>query len=91
MRTFKKKPYFECDLGPRGQGILRQTQLSFSKTPTTPARTGEEHDRAGLSNFLNFSSTTVGQHGRPGNSAKCFRELICFYKKKSAKRENILV
>ena len=63
IRTYKKKPYYKCDLGPRGQGVLRQTLLSFPRTPTTPARTGEEHNRAGVSNFSNFSSNTVGQHG----------------------------
>ena len=29
----------------------------------TPTRTGEGHDRVGVSNYFNFSSTTVGQHG----------------------------
>ena len=63
VSTYNKKPYFECYLGPRGQGVLRQTQLSFSKTSITPTRTGEGHDRVGVSNYFNFSSTTVGQHG----------------------------
>ena len=63
VKTFKKKPYFECDLGPRGQGVLRQTRLSFSRTPSTPTRTGEGHYRVGASH-MNFSSTTVGQHAR---------------------------
>ena len=30
IRSFKRKHCFECDLGPRGQGVLRQTKLSFS-------------------------------------------------------------
>ena len=63
VRRMKKKPYYECDIGPRGQGVLRQTLLSFSRTPSRPARTGEDHDRAGVSNF-DFSSTTLGQHGK---------------------------
>ena len=61
-RRMKKVPYYECDLGPRGRGVLRQTTLSFTRTPTTP-RTGGGHDREGGSNSLNFSLTTEGQHG----------------------------
>ena len=63
VKSFRKKHYFECELGPRGQGVLRQTHLSFSRTPATPTRTREGHDRVGASN-ISFSSTTVGQHAR---------------------------
>ena len=62
-RRMKKVPYYECDLGPRGRGVLRQTTLSFTRTPTTPSRTGGGYDRAGDSNTLNFPLTTEGQHG----------------------------
>ena len=58
MRSFKKKYYFECELGPRGLGVLRQTRLSFSGTPSTPSRTGDGHGRGGTS-YINFSSPTV--------------------------------
>ena len=64
-KTTKKKYYFECERGPRGQGVLRQTRLLFSKTPALPSRTDEGHDRVeGNSSNIQFSSTTVGQHGR---------------------------
>ena len=64
-KTTKKKFYYECERGPRGQGVLRQARLLFSKTPSLPSRNGEGHDREGVnsSNFQ-FSSTTAGQHAR---------------------------
>ena len=62
-RRMKKVPYYECDLGPRGRGVLRQTTLSFTRTPTTPSRTGGGHDRAGDRISVDFSLTTEGQHG----------------------------
>ena len=63
IKTTKKKPYYECELGPQGQGVLRQTRLSFSKTSSLPSRNGEGHHRGGVSNFK-FSSSTAGQHAR---------------------------
>ena len=63
IRRMKKVPYFECDLGPRRRGVLRQTTLSFTRTPSTPSRTGGGHDRAGDTISDDFSLTTVGQHG----------------------------
>ena len=63
IKKMKKVPYFECDLGPRGRGVLRQTTLSFIRTPTTPSRTGGGHDRAGDGILIDFSLTTEGQHG----------------------------
>ena len=64
VRSFKKKYYFECELGPRGLGVLRQTRLSFSGTPSTPTGTGVGHGIRGGSSTFNFSSPTVGQHAR---------------------------
>ena len=65
IRSVKKKHYFECELGPKGVGVLRQTRLSFSGTSSTPSRTGGGHGRGGTSNFdFDFSSPTVGQHAR---------------------------
>ena len=29
IKTTKKKHYFECEVGPRGRGVLRQTLLTF--------------------------------------------------------------
>ena len=65
VRSFKKKYYYECEVGPRGRGVLRQTRLSFSGTPSSPAMTGVGHDtRGGESSTFHFSSPTVGQQTR---------------------------
>ena len=29
VKTVRKKHYYECEVGPRGQGVMRQTFLSF--------------------------------------------------------------
>ena len=62
VRSYKKKPYY--DLGPGGPGVLRQTLLSFTRTPTTPTRTSEDRDWAGVSNISALSSTKLGQQRR---------------------------
>ena len=66
VKSYKKKPYFECDLGPNGRGVLRQTQLSFLRTPTLTGLGGEDVAGEGASTEaeLEFSSTTVGQAGK---------------------------
>ena len=63
FKSTKKKYYYECEMGPRGQGVLRQTRLSFSRTPSLSSRNGDGHDRGGVNSFQ-FSSSTVGQHAR---------------------------
>ena len=70
IRTTRKKHYFECEVGPRGRGVLRQTLLTFwSITPSITSCSlatlrGEGHERVGGGlNSNNFSSTTVGQTG----------------------------
>ena len=37
VRTVKKKHYFECEVGPRGRGVLRQTLLTFCSTTPSVA------------------------------------------------------
>ena len=66
VKSYKKKPYFECDLGPQGRGPLRQTRLSFIKTTPRPVQRGVDMTVAGNTeenDCSNFSSTTVGQAG----------------------------
>ena len=66
VKSYKKKPYFECDLGPQGRGPLRQTRLSFTKTTPRPVQRGVDMTVAGDTEenvCSNFSSTTVGQVG----------------------------
>ena len=63
VRTVKKKHYFECEVGPRGWGVLRQTLLTFcSTTPSVATLTGGCHEGVGGGLDKNFSSTTVGQN-----------------------------
>ena len=66
VKSYKKKPYFECDLGPNGRGVLRQTQLSFLRTPSLTRLVGEDVTGVGTSTEADaiFSSTTVGQAGK---------------------------
>ena len=47
VKTVRRKHYFECEVGPRGQGVMRQTLLSFSRTTTLATRTGGGHDGMG--------------------------------------------
>ena len=59
IKTFRRKNYLQCEV--RGQGVMRQTRISFSRTPTPAKQTGERHDGVGGSSAINFSSTTEGQ------------------------------
>ena len=68
VKTVRRKHYFECEVGPRGQGVMRQTLLSFSRTPTLATRTGGGHDGVGGGLDNNFSSTTVEQPGEAAQS-----------------------
>ena len=63
VRTQKKKDYYECKVGHRGRGMLRQTLLMFcSTTPAVATLTGGGHEGVGGGLDFNFSSTTVGQN-----------------------------
>ena len=62
-----KKTYYECDLGQRGRGGLRQSQLSFTARRTADrAGLGGEDTRGGRRDDISndshdFSSTNAGQ------------------------------
>ena len=64
IKTTKKKHYFECQVGPRGRGVLRQTFLTFcSVSPSVTSLRGEGQDGVGGGvDSSNFSSPTVGQY-----------------------------
>ena len=66
VKTSKKKHYFECEVGPSGRGILRQTVLQFALvSPSFAELSGGDQDRVGggMDNcFANFSSPTVGKN-----------------------------
>ena len=59
FKSTKKKYYYECEMGPRGQGVLRQTRLSFSRTPSLSSRNGDGHDR-GESTISSFHRVQRG-------------------------------
>ena len=62
VRTVRKKHFYECEVGPRGRSVLRQTLLTFcSKTPSVATLTGGGHEGVGGDLTCNFSSTTEGQ------------------------------
>ena len=50
----RKQTYYQCDLGQRGRGKLRQSRISFHR-PTQ----GDEDLQAG---YLGISMNTVGQY-----------------------------
>ena len=66
VKTTRKKHYFECEVGPSGRGILRQTVLQFALvSPSVAELSGGDQDRVGGgmdNSFVNFSSPTVGQY-----------------------------
>ena len=59
-----KKTYYECNLGQRGRGGLRQSQLSFTARRKTdrPDLGGDDTRGGRRDDFSDFSSTNVGQH-----------------------------
>ena len=66
VKTTKKKHYFECEVGPSGRGVLRQTVLKFSSVSpsiTTLSGGGQDGVGGGMDNSIdNFSLPTVGQY-----------------------------
>ena len=66
VKTTRKKHYFECEVGPSGRGILRQTVLQFALvSPSITTLSGGDQDGVGGgmdNSFDNFSSPTVGQY-----------------------------
>ena len=60
----KRETWYECDVGPEGGNVLRQSRLSFVKTTPVIVR-GVGDARGGTQNTSNsdFSSTTEGQSG----------------------------
>ena len=72
-----KKTYYECDLGQRGRGGLRQSQLSFTARRTAGSLSlGGDDTRGGWRGLsADFSSTNLGQQAGSSTS-KDGQELV---------------